>query len=113
MNVRYFSMLAGFVFTVSSTALFAETEEQIAAIEDMGKWYGIALPCKYLDQTRRIKQEMVAALPKKRYLGQVFEQATNRSFLDFANAREACPGEASLAKEVDIAVDTLNRVFPE
>ena len=89
----------------------AETREQLATIESLGQLYGIALPCNYIQQTRRIKSAMVAALPKKRYLGQAFEEATNESFLEFHKAGGQCPEETTLATQVDAGIETLNAAF--
>lgn len=94
-----------------SSALYAETDEQLAAIEEMGRLYGIALPCQYVTETRRIKQAMVSELPKKRYLGQLFEETTNTSFLAFVESAAACPGEGVFAGDVDIGMAELKRVF--
>ena len=70
---RILIFMLGLYASLLSLHALAETDEQLAAVEAMGGLYGIALPCNYLEQTRRIKSEMVAALPKKRYLGQLFE----------------------------------------
>ena len=91
----------------------AESDDQLDAIRGMGSLYGIALPCQYLDQTRRIKQGMVDNLPKKRYLGQVFEQATNESFLEFTKAGTGCPGEDAMAEQVEAAILRLQQVFAD
>lgn len=54
---------------------------------------------------------MVDALPKKRYLGQAFEEATNESFLEFHKNAAQCPGEATLATQIDIRIEALNTAF--
>ena len=111
--IRILILLLGLYASLYTLHASAETDEQLAAIEEMGRLYGIALPCKYLEQTRRIKSEMVDALPKKRHLGQLFEQETNRAFLEFVESRAACPAESALAAELDRAVEELNRVFQQ
>ena len=37
------------------------------------------------------------SLPKKRGLGDMFEDETNRSFLEFIKSGKACPGEIGRA----------------
>lgn len=109
--MKIFSYLL-FVYMVSLNPVFAaETEDQLLAIKEMGALYGIALPCQYLQQTRRIKAGMVENLPKRRYLGQVFEQATNDSFLEFTRSGAACPGEDEMAGRVDAAIEGLQKNF--
>lgn len=54
---------------------------------------------------------MVAALPKKRYLGMAFEEATNESFLEFYKTGAHCPEEAALAMQIDAGINALNAAF--
>ena len=111
MRSTIYLFLSAALLTVAPTQVSAETEEQMQAVKAMGALYGIALPCKYLQQTRRIKSGMVENLPKKRYLGQVFEQATNESFLDFTRTGVACPGETEMAAQIDAAIQELQSQF--
>lgn len=106
------TLFFAFLFSGPSLAeTSAETSEQLATIRSLGHMYGIALPCSYIQQTRRIKSSMVAALPKKRYLGQAFEEATNESFLEFYKAGGQCPEEAVLAIQIDAGINALNSAF--
>ncbi len=111
-SIALLALLSAPLFAYSSLAETpAETREQITSIESLGQLYGIALPCNYIQQTRRIKSAMVAALPKKRYLGQVFEEATNESFLAFHKTGGQCPGKAALATQINARIETLNSAF--
>lgn len=96
-----------------SAGLQAATDEQISAIEELGRLNGIALQCKYLDQTRNIKRALVAALPKQRSLGHIFENATNSSFLVFIESSADCPGVDNLMDRVDTGIRTLYNVFAD
>ncbi len=111
MKVTPYLLLSAALLTVAPMSVLAETEEQLQAVKEMGALYGVALPCKYLQQTRRIKSGMVETLPKKRYLGQVFEQATNESFLEFTKAGTTCPGEEEMAEKVNAAIEQLQQHF--
>ncbi len=89
----------------------AETEDQHAAITTLGELNGVALQCRYFEQMQRIKHTLVANLPKRRELGLLFEDATNRSFLAFMQRDETCPGSADFVGQVDSAVNRLETVF--
>lgn len=89
----------------------AETEDQHAAITMLGELNGVALQCRFFDQTQLIKHSLVANLPKRRELGLLFEDATNKSFLAFMQRDETCPGSADFVGQVDSAVDRLEAAF--
>ena len=91
----------------------AEPVGQHAAISRLGELNGVALQCRYFDQTQRIKQTLVANLPKRRELGLLFEDTTNRSFLAFMQRDEPCPGPAAFVSLVDSAVVDLEAAFAE
>ena len=92
-------------------ALFAESQEQLDAIRDLGNLNGIALHCKALTETQRMKRALVANLPKKRQLGELFDYETNRSFMAFIDSSSSCPSPQDLSHEVDAALDRLESVF--
>jgi hypothetical protein len=94
-------------------SVLAETEVQHATIARLGELNGVALQCRYFDQTQRIKQTLVANLPKRRELGLLFEDATNRSFMTFMQHDETCPGPAAFVGQVDSAVNDLEAAFSE
>jgi len=89
----------------------AATEEQLNSIKRMGQLNGVALHCKFLREARRMKLVLVAALPKRRQLGQTFDDSTNKSFLTFIQNRSVCPGQQQFTQEVDTAVANLNQAF--
>jgi len=89
----------------------AEPVGQHAAISRLGELNGVALQCRYFDQTERIKRILVANLPKRRELGLLFEDTTNRSFLAFMQKDDTCPGSAAFVSQVDSAVAHLEAAF--
>ncbi|MCW9024291.1 MAG: hypothetical protein OQK73_06380 [Gammaproteobacteria bacterium] len=95
----------------SSLVMAAETEPQRQSIEALGELNGIALHCQYLEHVRFIKQSLVETLPKKRRLGDIFEDATNTSFLAFAQRRDSCPSPAEFDQQVNAAIDQLYKAF--
>jgi hypothetical protein len=88
-----------------------ESEERLAAIARLGELNGVALQCRYFDQTQRIKQTLVANLPKRRELGLLFENTTNQSFLSFMKRDDTCPGSVVFVRQVDTAVSDLEAAF--
>lgn len=111
MNVRWLSVpLVSFVI---ATAVQAEgiTEQQYSAIKKMGELNGVALNCRYLAETQRMKKALVLALPKRRQFGEVFDTETNTSFLSFIEQKKTCPEESALSTEVDAAILKLDSAF--
>jgi len=99
-------------------ALFAHpahsaTEDQHAAISRLGMLNGIALQCRYFEQMQRIKLTLVANLPKRRELGLLFEDVTNKSFMGFMHQDATCPGSADFVSRVDAAVGKLESAFSQ
>ncbi|MEA3292295.1 MAG: hypothetical protein U9Q71_08380 [Pseudomonadota bacterium] len=89
----------------------ALSDVQYRAIQDLGALNGVALHCKYLDQTRKMKKALILALPKRRVLGQAFELATNDAFLEFIENEDECPGSADFTARVDRQIITLQEAF--
>ena len=52
-------------------------------------------------------------LPVVDHPGQVFEQATNESFLEFTKAGTGCPGEDEMSEQVEAAILRLQQVFAD
>ncbi len=108
------SYLYAFLFLVLcvwQTVGFAVGDAQLESIRKLGELNGIALHCKALAETQRMKKALVLNLPKRRQLGELFDQETNRSFLDFINNRAACPSLGAFTQQVDAAISDLERVF--
>lgn len=111
MVTKYVILPITMVLLFSAFQAGAVTADQQNSIKHLGQLNGVALHCKYLDQTRRMKKALVTALPKRRQLGQLFDDVTNTSFLEFIQSKSVCPGEQQFSLEVDAAVAGLNRAF--
>jgi len=97
--------------TMLAQSVCAEPESQHATITRLGELNGVALQCRYFDQTQRIKQVLVANLPKRRELGLLFEDSTNSSFLAFMQRDDTCPSSVAFVRQVDSAVAHLEAAF--
>ncbi len=113
MRPQHFAILLAFYLTYLPLQVHASEQEQVAAISGLGVLNGIALHCRYVAETRRMKRSLVVALPKRRQLGRIFEEQTNESFLAFISDNASCPAEAELASRVDAAIEALDEVFDE
>ena len=108
----------GRIALVASLLLFiqvpagAASTEQLAAIKRLGKLNGIALQCKALPQTQRMKRALVMSLPKRRQLGELFDNETNASFMQFIKENATCPSPQELHLKVDAAISELKKVYP-
>jgi len=102
-----------FLFTVMllSSQLYAATDEQRKAIENIGELNGVALQCSYIDKVRVIKLALVKNLPKQRILGQWFEDATNKSFINFMETGKQCPRIDLFSTNVDAAISQIEVEF--
>ncbi|HIP53260.1 MAG TPA: hypothetical protein EYH03_04530 [Chromatiales bacterium] len=101
------SLAAAFTaFTAS-----AVDDAQYQSIVRLGELNGIALHCKYVDQTRRMKKAMIASLPKRRALGYAFDDETNKSFLNFIEKKQSCPAAHAFVRQVDEAIADLRQSF--
>ena len=89
----------------------AASEEQLATITTVARLNGVALQCGYFEEVQRIKLELIRVLPKKRALGQWFEQGTNESFTAFMQQQRRCPSAAELDNDLDQALLQLESVF--
>ncbi len=96
---------------VWQTAALPISIEQSASIRKLAELNGVALHCKAFADTQRMKKALVLNLPKRRELGEFFDQQTNRSFLDFINNQAACPSPGDFTRQVDAAIRELETVF--
>ena len=87
------------------------SDQQYRAIETLGELNGVALQCGFFPQTKNIKKALVETLPKRRALGQSFEEITHRSFLEFANSGHICPSDTDFSRQVETAIGNLEQAF--
>jgi ABC-type amino acid transport substrate-binding protein len=99
------------LFVAGFSCLQAAQNEQYQTVEALGKLNGVALSCRYFDQTRRIKRALIEGLPKQRDLGALFDDATSASFNAFLQSRDKCPGPAGFEADVGKAIDAMNQAF--
>jgi len=108
---KYVSFILSGILMFCAFQVAAATEAQLNSIQRVGQLNGVALQCRYLNDARRMKLSLVAVLPKRRQLGQVFDDATNESFLSFIQNGSACPEAQQFTLQVDAAVAELNQAF--
>jgi hypothetical protein len=89
----------------------ADSDPRRQTVARMGELNGVALACRYFDQTRRMKRILIDHLPKERSLGQLFDDRTNQSFLAFVDSGRGCPSPAQFAGEVDQAEQALIQAY--
>lgn len=93
------------------TEALAFDDEHFSTIRRLGQLNGVALHCKGLEETQRIKRALVLNLPKRRQLGDLFDVETNASFLRFIEESGSCPNPDLLRKQVDEAILQLEATF--
>ena len=93
------------------TLVQAQEDPKFATIARLGELNGIALHCKALVETQRMKRALVANLPKRRQLGELFDQETHNSFMRFIQENDSCPSVAELQQQVDVAISELEKAY--
>ncbi len=100
------------LFSLTHSPLsIAVSEQQFEAVNRLGALNGIALNCRMIEQTRKMKHALVDTVPKLRVIGEAFDQSTNRSFLSMIKANEPCPAEPLLNRQVDHGIEELRQQF--
>ncbi|MDD2744021.1 MAG: hypothetical protein PHV02_17280 [Rhodocyclaceae bacterium] len=88
-------------------------DEGAAAITQLGEANGIALACQQMALVARARNAVVTNAPKTREIGEIFEAATNASYLKFGNEQKSCPDSASLAQQINVAEQRVSAAFPK
>lgn len=88
-------------------------DEGSAAIAAMGEINGIALACQQMAIASRARNAITTTAPKTRGNGEMFEDATNASFLDFGKTKKICPDPATLVQRLTDAEKRLTAAFPK
>lgn len=102
-------VIAALLFTW--TPVQAQEDPKFATIARLGELNGVALHCKALAETQRMKRALVANLPKRRQLGELFDLETHNSFMRFMQENDSCPSAAELQQQVDVAISELEKVY--
>lgn len=111
LELRYFKLIALICLLSGMGNAWAASEEQFSSIRQLGKLNGVALHCKALLETQRMKRALVLNLPKRRQLGELFDYESNISFMDFIKQGAGCPRGDELRQQVDAAIVELEKVF--
>jgi hypothetical protein len=110
-SIRHGVAGLGLLLALLSVPLGAGEAEQFAAIKRLGDLNGIALHCRALLETRRMKMALIRNLPQRRQLGELFDLQSHESFMAFIERRDTCPSMAELGLQVDAAITELERVY--
>jgi len=111
MSNRFLSASAIALLLFSGVSFAQPGEAQIDSIRALGDLNGVALQCRYLEQTRKMKQALIETLPKRQELGQLFDDRSNTAFLAFIESKSACPSPAEFEGKVDSAIESLKQNY--
>lgn len=101
--------LLALLMAASLASPLARAEEP-AALTNLGFLNGMALACKQPALVARLRDAVVAVVPKTREAGETFEQATNMAFLGYSD-NAVCPDGKTLAERVDIGIAELKAAY--
>jgi len=107
------TFFSGLLLISLATLSHAASETQLYAIKHLGELNGIALHCKALPETQRMKRALVKNLPKRRELGELFDTESNTSFLKFIQDGSTCPSPAKFSAQVSQGIDKLEQAFTQ
>lgn len=99
-------------FFLLAAPAFADVEAGLAAIQDLGSLNGQALACGQLASAGQVKALMIRHAPKTRRYGEVFETATNASYLKQGENQDGCPQAAEFAAKVRELAARLQASLP-
>jgi hypothetical protein len=110
--MHFHSVITVFVtIMLAIDPIYAQDDPKLTTIKRLGELNGVALQCKLLADTQRIKRSLVRNLPKRRQLGELFDQETNRSFMRFMQNNDNCPSVAVFQQQVDAAISELEEAY--
>lgn len=101
-------------FALMASAGFTWAEPQGAQeVRALGRLNGEALACNQPALVDRIRSHIVYEAAKTREIGEIFENATNESFLEMGKEGRSCPDARSLAQKIDEGIAALRKAFPK
>lgn len=106
-----FSPLVCLLLLMLQAPLSAQADPGLAIIARLGQLNGLALHCKALGETQKMKRALVRNLPKRRQLGELFDLETHQSFMRFMQEDGTCPTAASLEQKVGEAITELEAIY--
>jgi hypothetical protein len=111
MKRRSLLLVLGGILLPSLLWAQSEREEQRQTIRKLGELNAIALNCDYPAETMRMKQALINTIPKRRGLGQLFDDSTHESFLNYIQQGTTCPEESELQGWIDNAITALKQAY--
>jgi hypothetical protein len=103
-------LLALTLATLSTNGMAADADAGTAAVEALGRLNGVALACKQPALVARARNAVITAAPKTRSYGEIFENATNASYLEQGKGA-VCPDAATLASNIAAAEQRMKSAF--
>ena len=88
-------------------------DEGNAALVAIGEINGTALACQQMAIVSRARNAVATTAPKTRANGEIFEEATNSSFLAFGKDKKTCPDAGALTQRLNDAEKRLSAAFAQ
>lgn len=110
-HIRQLSFVVSGLLLALDAAAFTPVQHE--TVIRLGTLNGVALQCGYAPEQRRMKKALLDTLPKVSQLGELFEKATQESFLNMVQKNLTCPNLAPFHTEVDGAIVALQRAFKQ
>ncbi len=109
--MKTYALLA--LLTLLAAPAFAEAPEAgLAALQELGQLNGQALACSQMAISGKAKGLMIRHSPKTRRYGEVFEEATNASFLTQGKTADNCPTPADFSRRLADLAQRLQSTLP-
>lgn len=89
-----------------------QIEAGLLAIESLARVNGQALACHEMAVAKRAKSLMLAHAPKTPRYGSLYEETTQRSYMELAGQQGICPEERVLRRRLDEIERHLRAALP-
>lgn len=99
-------------FLLFAGVVSADGERGLAALQALGSLNGQALACSQMTISGQAKNLMIKHAPKTRRYGEVFEEATNRAFLQQGQGQKACLQPLEFTRQLNDLADLLQATLP-
>lgn len=109
--IKLLALVLSSLLLATEAAAFSPVQHE--TVSRLGELNGVALQCGYGADMRRMKKMLIDTVPKVSQLGELFEQATQKSFLHMVEKGVACPNLAPFRSQVDDAITALQRAYPQ
>jgi hypothetical protein len=88
-------------------------DKGLEEVQALGRLNGQALACSQKENISRIKSVMITLAPRTRKYGEIFEQATQESFLVRSREQGTCGDSPVIALQVEDLAARLSTMFPD